>query len=140
MRPVPDTARAPNGRHRKSGREYCRWCDDTGYVVVFLRKHKQIRFRAMNGRPVACALQSGGENPAEIAGELEFEELGPCPYCEQGAAEEKEVFGEFWKGKPTGELKPYRDGAPKYLPREENKRRSHELLSKLQAGFEEKTP
>ena len=123
--PLPREARTRN----RSGAEHCRFCDDTSYVVVAVR----------------YALKHG--NGEERVGP--FEEVGPCPFCELGFAEEfpdlskrkeqsrptEPPWGDagFWQGRPTTEIRPLYEGPRRFLSHEENARRMRLLAAKVGA-------
>lgn len=73
MKPLPDAARTKN----LSGKEFCRYCLNDGYVVVTMRPAARLAGRQASSEGV-------------------LEEMGPCPYCEQG------VRVEFQGGAPWG--------------------------------------
>jgi hypothetical protein len=93
----------PAARTRNvSAKERCRYCLDTGYVVVQTRAER-------------------------------WEEMGPCPMCERGFAEEfpdysrctkaapvRTPWGDdgFWKGRPPVDLQPVESADPQPVPRE----------------------
>jgi hypothetical protein len=101
----PPPARTQN----VSARERCRYCLDTGYVVVQTR--------------TAVWRKTSGE----------FEEVGPCPMCERGFGEEfpdysrctktppvRSPWGEggFWKGRSPVELQPLESEDARPVPRD----------------------
>src|SRR5262249_1419389 len=106
----------PPARSRNiSARERCRYCLDTGYVTVQTRSEPWKRQILVDGRKV------WKETVAEI------EDVGPCPMCERGFAEEfpdlsrctkaapiRPPWGEegFWKGRPPIELQPLESSNP----------------------------
>jgi hypothetical protein len=123
--PVPAEARIQN----LSDRRFCRWCGNTGYVVVQLRTDKSLDVKRKQ------VTESGP-----------IEEMGPCPFCEQGYTEE---FGDaenqqaarpvkppwklsegFWKGRDVREVQPLYTST-KLLPPAENRRRMRELARRM---------
>jgi hypothetical protein len=130
VKPLPDGTRTRNVTLSKTLRETCQRCDDTGYVVVQTRPAEPY---VLGGNRV---------EPAEGAC---YDEMGPCPFCEKGAAEEfpdeskqnkaKPITspwdaGEgFWQGRAPTDI-PSR-GSNEPLPLEENKRRLAELQERM---------
>lgn len=107
VKALPNEARRKNGHRRKGPRQFCPDCDNTGYVVVALRK-------------------------------AIWEEHGPCPFCEQGLAEEFDEQapwgdGGFWQGRELPELQSLNPSGNKLLPAIENRRRMRELAERMGA-------
>lgn len=143
MKAIPREARTKNKRSTPyMQRKSCDRCDDTGYVVASTRTETWKRQLA----PARGAKEPGPwkETSAEV------EEMGPCPFCEQGYVEE---FGDadnqtkappvrspwdaangFWQGRDT-EVVSHRDAAPRYLSREENAKQARALLARISGGM-----
>jgi hypothetical protein len=112
--------RIPNDRRTpRLQREYCRWCGDSGYVVV--RTRADISTRQVR-------IGTGWQSKTVRA---EHDEYGPCPYCRRGFYEE---YGDpehqqnqppveppwgpegFWRGRELPELQPLGSLASERVP------------------------
>jgi hypothetical protein len=131
VKPVPNESRHKN----VTGEETCRWCADTGYVVVLLRPAK-----------ASLWAQQRGIQPSGF-----YEELAPCPYCEAGFREEfpqpgaknKHPTSSPWRKDGYWARQSAEFDAPEPqamygrpfepLPAEENKRRMLELAEQISA-------
>lgn len=134
MKPLPKEARNKN----VTGNHPCRWCEDTGYVVVGSRVEKSAWVMSRKRLNANDAIPHEGT----------FEEYAPCPYCEAGFREEfpvpkadnkrptKPPWGEegFWRGRDPmeAEIQPARPHGFVPLPIEENTRRMRELTAKME--------
>lgn len=122
MQQVPLEARTQN----RSRDERCRYCRDTGQVVAATR-------------PASPALVRG--KLIQPAGGAEFEEMGPCPFCETGFYLEFPKAGEgpwgrdgYWQGRPGSDLR-IEEEHTLPLPPAEQARRARELIDRLSEGI-----
>ena len=129
MERVPLEARIKN----RTGKERCRWCAGNGYVVVQTRKPDRVRV-------------AGTRIQGEASTESFHDEMGPCPFCESGFAEEfpdtskdtsiRPPWGEegFWKGRQPVELVPLEAADARPLPPAVQRERLRELLETTGLG------
>lgn len=127
MKEIPMAQRTRNITRK----EQCRFCDDTGFVVVQTRPEEWIQHVTARGRSV------------KVRRSWEIEEHGPCPFCERGYAEEHGHDGKpdhakppwhrtgFWQGRDTADLRPSPRSSP--LPLVENHRRMGLLFQRMAA-------
>lgn len=132
MKTLSMKERNRNSRRRTySKRERCRWCADTGFVVVQTRQDPYPRRHLEDGQAVVKTTVAT------------IEEMGPCPYCEQGYYEEfggdnPSVIGTpwgkdgFWRGRDQGDLEPMEQSGEQQLSKEENLRRLRELTASIE--------
>ena len=116
MRQLPFEARVKNHREKGLARERCRHCADEGQIVASLR-------------PVQATVVVGSRLVASPAGAM-IEEMGPCPFCQQGHLVEFPASGKpgpwgadgFWGPRQEADL-PAPLGNELPLPAAENARR-----------------
>lgn len=69
-----------------------------------------------------------------------FEEMGPCPFCQQGyllefgdpgQSSKREWPNGFWQGRPPTGIVPLEEEGSRPLSQEENARRMRELMARM---------
>jgi hypothetical protein len=132
---------------RKSGRVICRYCFDTGWVMVALRDPTPATVVARGKLvQVQTALErvQTADMTADVDG-LRHEEMAPCPMCQVGYRVEfpqpsdknpnpgRGPFGEdgYWKGRDAVDLVPMEASGSLPLPKAENAKRARELFARM---------
>jgi hypothetical protein len=110
-------------------KEHCGYCGDDGWVVV-------DKGNAPRSPEDYASLHKLREDNPGLRYDVYGEALAPCPYCEQGHANEfSGYFGPegWWRGRPDLAAQLEREPERHELPPGENMRRLRELGERL--GF-----